>query len=387
MCGLGIGVPANILEGVLMGFRSTAHLLRVTTIAAAVLVLGATGAAAQPRANSGAPQTNANGLKKSKAIRNVELRWNFDADPGRQFEVWIDCQRGDSDSYSTCPSGQPYRGMEARAFELLKTDRVFSYASATRSRADYAIEIQNAVTGTNVDDKAREALSKLLIPQDIKKAQGASVKSLEELVEEVVFLNEKLLAGGKLTTTFVLKKKEADGKTSVEGQSPAIPLGVRSEAPWFSMSYGIGLSTTRNSDVTVIKTNTLVTFEKDGKTQQAYQQQVHVTDATAKLRPIEAATVFVGFRLAGPTYALAGFSTTSSIFKEPMLGIGCRIPMGNMALMVGGGAHFTNEKTIVDGTNFSDGTKLDPALSLTSGDIPTEEKRRTRLFLGFGVEF
>ena len=276
--------------------------------------------------------------------------------------------------------------MEARAFELLKTDRVLSYASATRSRADYAIEIQNAVTGTNVDDKAREALSKLLIPQDTKKA-GLGGRQPEELVEEVVFLNEKLLAGGKLTTTFVLKKKEADGKTSVEGQSPAIPLEVRGEAPWFSMSYGIGLSTTRNSEVTVIKTNTLVTFEKDGKTQQAYQQQVHVTDATAKLRPIEAATVFVGFRLAGPTYALAGFSTTSSIFKEPMLGIGLRIPMGNMALMVGGGAHFTKEKTIIDGTNFSDGTKLDPSLSLTSGDIPTEEKRRTRLFLGFGVEF
>jgi hypothetical protein len=355
-------------------------------MAAAVLMVDAAGAAAQLRSNPGAPQTRANGLKKSKAVRNVELRWDFDAAPGRQFELWIDCQRGDSDAYSTCPSGQQYKGMEARAFELLKADRVLSYASAARSRADYAIEIQNAVTGTNVDDRAREALSKLLTPQDIKKAEGQGGRTPGELVEEVVFLSEKLLAGGKLTTTFVLKKKEVDGKT-VEGQSPAIPLGVRSEAPWFSMSYGIGLSTTRNSDVTVIKTNTLVTFEKDGKTQQAYQQQVHVTDATAKLRPIEAATVFVGFRLAGPTYALAGFSTTSSIFKEPMLGIGCRIPMGNMALMIGGGAHFTKEKTIVDGTNFSDGTKLDPALSLTSGDIPTEEKRRTRLFLGFGVEF
>jgi len=190
--------------------------------------------------------------------------------------------------------------------------------------------------------------------------------------------------------TFSVKETtKVDGKEIEKTTAASAPFAFRvAGAPRFKLSYGIAFSNAPSPTVAIEKTSTIVEFQKDGKTQQAYQQQIALRDAEPKLGVIQALVTQLNVRLGANVYGSVGFQVNEKIFEEPMLGLTYRHQAGNrLGLYVTAGVHFSREIAIREDSGFGPGYRIDPTQPLTVDEIPTETRTRNRFVLALTVDF
>ena len=278
----------------------------------------------------------------AKQPRRVEVRVDITLEGQAALEIWINCVHpADQDknkdnfkSLTTCAADQPgrpphqiLRGPDAFAFVFSDKDRVaFVLLYQSDTQAERRGEIVHTVSGTGLSDKDIEAFKKIVGaaggPMIAGAGRGAAPLSTANAAE-VQALTDDMDIGQKITATFALKEttKDAEGKpvektTATRGPF-VFPVGG---APRFKLSYGIAFSTAPDPTVVIEKTTNVVSFENDGKTQEAYQQVVRLRDADPQFDVIEALVTMANFRIAGNFYGSAGLQINQKIFEEPMLG-------------------------------------------------------------------
>jgi hypothetical protein len=254
--------------------------------------------------------------------------------------------------------------------------------------ADYA------VTGTDLDTKDLEQLKKLVtgaVAGAQVKGPPATQRQLEAPAVYVGVVTDKLIAGGKLTATFNLKKTTGAGTGATEtvtATSGALTFNVLPESPRITVSAGIGLSTAPNPTVALVKTSTIVTFTKDEKQQQAYEQVITLNDTDTTLHPVQSLMIVANFRVHWRLYASAAVRVDEKLFEQPVLGATYRHPLGDrVGVNVTAGVMFSRETEILAESGFAEGQKIDPSLGLTADEIPTTTRYHRRFALLFSFDF
>lgn len=281
-------------------------------------------------------------------------------------------------------------GAAAYGFRLRAEDHVVIVLrwKGDKSKGD----ISYAVTGTNYDAKDLDALKKLVTgAAPAAKDPGKTALAEDEAQSITKAVTDDLRAGGALTATFTLKETQGTGTAAKEVTSytsGGVTFRVDGHSPRFTVSNGVALSGAARTSVAIVKTATLLTFTKDGKSQQAYEQAISLKDHDTSLQPVQSLLAFANFEFTERVYATIGSQLNAKLFEEPMLGITYRHPItGSMGLNATGGVHFSKELEILRGSGFSDGMKLDPTIGLTVDDIPTQKKYHNRPFLAFSLDF
>lgn len=326
--------------------------------------------------------------------RNIQVRWDFRRTAGEELQIWVDCQHTSTDHSECTDAGHVIASLDAYSFELKRSDRVTLVAVAGAD--DDPGFVEYAVTGTNLDEKDLDQLKKLLTGA----ASGASaaknaVQVTEATLPEPRFypkaVTDPLVAGGKLTVTFSLKKKEGTGKDekeTVTKTSGPLTFNVHQDSPRVTVSAGLGFSTAPNPTVAIVKTATIVSFTKDGKDQQAYQQVITLKDTDTTLRPVQSLMTLANFRLYCQWYATVGFRVDEKIFEQPVLGVTYRHAVGTRTgLNFTAGTMFSRETEILKDSGFYAGQIVDPTLGLTTDEIPTKNRYHHRLAFMFSVDF
>jgi hypothetical protein len=319
------------------------------------------------------------------APRRVEVRWDFTkALQQKRLEIWVNCTH-DKDLFTCAEKDfKPIVTPSAESFVFRATD-VVTIVAIFATDGEGEPDIRYAITGTNLDDKDLDALKKLF---GAAAAKTDTAKAIPRNTDaKVKAVTDPLIAGGKLTVTIDLKVKDAAGKEAVVESSGGIAFNIEPQAPRITVSYGFGFGTAANPTVAINKTSTIVSFTKDGKPQQAYQQIVTLRDSDDSLKPIQSLVTFANFRLVKALYASAGVPLNEKIFERPILGGTYRLTRGKVGLNVTLGVQFSHETQIVPGSGFADGTAVDPTLGLTADDVPIEKKWHRRLALGFTIDF
>jgi hypothetical protein len=329
-------------------------------------------------------------LAEAAPDRSVEIRWDFRMTSPDQLEIWVDCARPPGADVYTCDDNKKIKAPESYNFRLRRSDRVTVIVISAKT--DDPGFPSYAVTGTNLDEKDLDALKKLFGAEAAAatKTAGAVGVTPDELPvpkADVVAVTDDLIAGGKLTATFALKKT-VDGKETTTRTSGALSFIVTGEPPRFTVSFGIGFSTARTPTVQIAKSSTIVTFEKDGKPQQAYQQIVQLQDNDEGLKPIQSMMTYANFRMAGQFYATLGLQVNQKLFEAPLVGATYRVPLGGRrGLNFAVGVVFSHELLIDPDTGWTDGQLVDPTLGLTVADIQTTRDWRIRPALGMSIDF
>jgi hypothetical protein len=204
-------------------------------------------------------------------------------------------------------------------------------------------------------------------------------------------VTDDLTPGGKLTVTFTLKGKEGTGANQKEVTlytSGGVSFRIEPRPPRVTVSTGITVSTAPEPTVAIVKTSNLISFQKDGKPQQSYEQVIAIRDTDTGLQPIQTAVTFANFRLIRSAYATVGVQLNQKIFEEPIIGLTYRHPLaGSMGLDFTIGIHLSHETEILKTSGFKDGMKLDPTAGLTVDDIPVEKNYHRRFAFAFSVDF
>jgi hypothetical protein len=321
--------------------------------------------------------------------RRIQVRHDLaEPDAARALEVWVNCD-GDDASASGC---RIIAGTAAFGFELKASDRVVLRMQWIGG-ADTRGEIAHAVTGANLHEKDLDALRRLVGGAAVSKdaAEARVAEAGERVRVEIESVADDLVAGGRLTATFNVKTRTTgdDGKVSESVTDTAGPLTFRVEAeePRLTVSTGLAFTTGREPEVAIVRSSTILTFQKDGETQQAYQQVIALRDNDGALKPIQALATFANFRLWPRTYASAGFQLNQSFFQEPLVGLTYRHPFGHGGLNVTAGAHLSRELEILEDSGFAAGQLVDPTIGLTADDIPVRWKYTPRFVLGVSLDF
>jgi hypothetical protein len=335
--------------------------------------------------------------------RQVEIRYDITLEGQEALEIWIDCQHPATsatvtamESLTRCEKNDAHpakqlRGPQAFAFVLSDKDQV-SFVLLYKKATDVRAEIVYSVTGTGVSDKDIQAFQKI-VGGDAKAAAGTGTQAGRSTspadAAEIVAMTDDTDIGQKVLATFSLKEKKTTGTETTEvTKATRGPFAFRvGGAPRFKMSYGFVFSTAPEPTVAILKTSTVVNFEKDDKPQQSYEQVVALKDADATLQPIQSLVAMANFRLAGAVYGSVGFQVNQKIFEEPLLGLTVRHEVGKMGLNVSAGVHFSHETEIRTDTGFAEGSKLDPTLGITVDEIATQKRYKHRVFLAFTVDF
>ena len=323
--------------------------------------------------------------------RSVEIRWDFRATSPGQLEIWVDCARAPGTEIYSCDDNKKTKAPESYNFRLRRSDRVTLIVISKKT--DDPGFPSYAVTGTNLDEKDLDALKKLFGAEAEaaeKIARAAEVVGIlppPEPKADVVAVTDDLIAGGKLTVTFALKRT-LDGKETTTRTSGALSFMVAAETPRFTVSFGLGFSTAPTPTVGIAKTSTVVTFEKDGQPQQAYQQIVQLQDNDESFKPIQSLMTFANFRLVDRFYATLGLQVNQKLFEAPLVAGTYRVPLGGRrGLNVSVGVLFSNELLIDPDTGWVDGQLVDPTLGLTVSDIQTTHDWRIRPALSISIDF
>jgi len=266
---------------------------------------------------------------------------------------------------------------ERYTYTIRRSDRItLIVISATTDDPGVATD---AITGTNLDDKDLDQLKKLFAGDvGTGKGQpsliGPPSKNLPQPKADVTAVTDKLIAGGKLTVTFNLKKSE-NGKDTITKTSGPVTFLIEAATPLFTVSFGLGFSNAPTPTVAIVKTPTIVTFEKDGETQQAFQQVVLLQDNDEHFQPIQSLMAFVNFRMRNQWYASVGVQVNQKVFESPLAGVTYRLPLGERrGLNFTGGVHFSRELKIAPGSGWSDGQLVDPTIGLTVADIADDAR-------------
>lgn len=323
--------------------------------------------------------------------RSVEIRWDFRIDPPAQLEVWVNCEHSTANDLYTCTNAGATKvaAPASYTFRIEPSDQVALVVISAKT--DDPGSATYAITGTDLSEKDLDALKKMFGAEATGKAAGGNVTlsgtKLPEPKADVKAVTDALIPGGKLTATLTLKKITA-GKEDITKTSGPLTFLITSETPRMTASFGLGFSNAPNPSVVIAKTSTIVTFQKDGKTQQAYQQVIELQDADAGVKPIQSLVSFANFRLIGPLYASLGLQVNQKLFESPILGGTYRIPLGpRRGLNVTLGVHFSKETEIDPATGFAAGQIIDPTLGLTVADVHTRPVWHRRVGLGFTVDF
>lgn len=258
-------------------------------------------------------------------------------------------------------------------FKLSKDDKVTLYMEAFWVETK-KLQIEYTITGLDVNVRFSKRAAEVF--------PKAPLTETAEIKKETVPVTDDLLPGGLLTLTFkkILPNDEEETKI--------VKFRIKDEYPWFFSSVGMIVTNAIDPEVAIIKTNKVITFEKDGETQQVYEQMLVLKDNnTSTLRPLQSAVSFLNFRVYNPIYISLGFSLNQMIFNEPMIGLSYYCKVKNVGLVATFGAHFSKEIEIIKMSGFKEGQSIDPTLGLTVEDIPIEEKYHYRLFFGFSLRF
>jgi hypothetical protein len=234
------------------------------------------------------------------------------------------------------------------------------------------LEIEYTITGFDVNAHFSKVAGEVF-PASDEKAVGQRRK--------ILAVTDDLLPGGLLTVTF--KKTFADDSQD----TASFKFRIQDEYPWFFNSFGMVFSSAKEPEVAIVNTNEIITFEKDGKTQQAHQQVIVLKDNDSQFEPIQSVVTFLNFRIHQAAYASLGFQVNEKIFTEPMLGVAFYRKIKNVGFAIHGGVHFSKELEILRASGFEDGQKVDPTIGLTVDDIPTQEKYHSRFFLGISARY
>jgi hypothetical protein len=342
------------------------------------------------------------------SARSVEIRWDFREDSPGQLEVWVGCihPNGDmehcegveqqrSKTPQPNPKGEPtwerYRAPESYHFRLKRTDKVtlvlISAPGPDTGEPEYAI------TGTNLDEKDLEQLKKLFLAS-AETAKAAAAKGLHAEGKPVIVLKavtDFLIPGGKLTATFNMKNKTGSGddtKETITRTSGALTFEIQSESPRIAVSGGIALSTARSPTVAIVKTSNIVTFTKDDKPQQAYEQVITLKEHDTKFKPVQSLITSANFRLYERLYVSAAIRVDEKLFEQPILGFTYRHPLSDrMGLNFTAGVMLSREMEILPESGFAAGQKIDPSIGLTADDIPTRNRYHGRPALLMTIDF
>ncbi len=324
------------------------------------------------------------------AGRAVEIRWDFTATTtAGHLEVWVNCSH-ESDVF-TCSNQdvRKYVTPSAGTFELKSSDTV-TLIAIFEVGSEAKPDIKFTVTGTNLDDKDLDKLKELFgaaASSDKGKTPGS--KTLDDAGKDAwpKRVTEALIAGGKLNVVFELHQKDDDGKDKVTETSGGLDFMIRREPPRLTVSYGLGFSRAATPAVSINKSSTIVTFTKDGKSQQAYQQVIALKDADPSFKPIQSLVTMANFRLLGPAYVSLGVPVNNKIFESPIAGVTYRLQAGKAGLNLTVGTQFSHETAILSGSGFTTGQLIEPSLALTADDVPTEKKWHRRLAMGLTIDF
>lgn len=329
--------------------------------------------------------------------RVVEVRYDLTVLGQGALQIWINCVHTEGpDGWRNCKDNTPkLSGPDAFGFTFSDKDEVRFIALYQRA-ADGSVraEITYSLAGSGVSDKDVDALRKIVgggAPET--KAGGrepllAGAPSTADFAE-VLAMTDQPAIGQKILVTFALKQSKKEGNTTTETTTLSRgPLAFRvSGPPRFKVSYGLAFSNAPNPSVAIQKTSTLVNVEKDGKTQQVYQQVIALRDADAVFQPVQSLVTFFNVRLAGSVYGSIGFQVNKKVFEEPMLGLTYRHEAGSVGLNVTAGVHFSREVRIRADTGFYPGFLVDPTQALTTDEIATETRTHHRVMLALTVDF
>jgi len=328
--------------------------------------------------------------------RAVEIRWDFRFDSPGQLEIWVDCARQATDDVYVCPDANKIKAPASYSVRLKRTDVVTLVViwARTGETPDDPGFATYAITGTNLDDKDLDALKKLFVADGSTTPKSAGTSTLQgqsttvpDPEAAIVPVTDDLIAGGKLTTTF-LTKKAVDGKETTTKTSGPLSFIVESEPPRVNVSAGLGFSTAPTPALEIAKTSTIVTFDKDGKTQQAYKQIIQLQDGDESLKPIQSMMMLANFRLVGKVYASIGVQVNQKLFESPLVGGSYRLPLGGrLGLNFTGGIIFNRELMIDPRTGWGEGQVVDPTIGLTVGDIQTTHDWHVRPAAAFSIDF
>ena len=327
--------------------------------------------------------------------RLVEIRYDFGSPDARRLEIWVDCVRQEN-HLDRCGSDSgkeaEYHALEddatkkkvaaeAYGFELRSTDTVMLIMTWTGSET---ADVQYAVTGSDIDAEAIDRLKKLFGGVSPSSTIGGDTTVLGRSVQtRIQPVTDELVASGKLTVTY--GKVGQDDKL-VETSGP-LTFRIRAERRLVTVSNGIVVTTAPEPTVAIIKTSNLISFEKNGTAQQAYEQMITLRGADGAMQPIQSLVTFVNFRLFWSVYASVGFQLNQRLFEEPILGITWRHARGNIGLNSTVGMLFSRETEIIPNTGFERDQRINPTGGLTVDDIPTQMLYHPRLALGFSLDF
>ncbi len=320
--------------------------------------------------------------------RNVEIRWDFYAEPPKQLEVWVDCIRKADQVFSICDDEmKKTKAPASYAFQLKSNDVVTLVL--TYDKTDGTDDVTAAVTGTKLDDKDLEALKKIFgaTPPTPEQERGSRSFGGQGTTTVIRQVTDDLIAGGKLTVTYNIKRKENNQERIVK-TSGALTFKIATMSPRLTVSYGSALSQATNSTLTIAKTSTLITFVKNGQTQQAYQQVIAHKDFDTSLKPIQALMTLGNFRIWSRVYASIGVQLNQKLFEQPFLGGTYRHPLGSrIAFNTTLGVQFSRETEIIPESGFTIGQLVDPTVGLTVDDIPTRQRYHRRFGIAFSIDF
>lgn len=268
--------------------------------------------------------------------------------------------------------GEPIDEPYSYHFELHKDDKVILCMEARWGQTK-KLQIEYTIAGVDVSARFSKRAAEVF-----PKASG---RQEDEIKKEIVPVTDDLLPGGLLIITFKKILPNDDEETKI------VKFRIKDEYPWFFSSVGMIVTDAKDPEVAIVKTNNVITFEKNGMNQQAYEQIIVLKDNNSRFRPLQSAVSFLNFRVYNPVYISLGFSLNQKIFNEPMIGLSYYCKVKNVGLVATFGAHFSKEIEIIGMSGFKENQSIDPTLGLTVEDIPTEERYHTRLFFGFSLRF
>lgn len=269
--------------------------------------------------------------------------------------------------------GEPIHEPYSYHLKLSKDDNVILFMQALWVETT-KLQIEYSIAGVDAMAKFSKRAAEVF-------AKAPSLESAETKEEYLPVTND-LLPGGLLIVNF--KKIMPNDKEEIK----IVKFRIKDEYPWFFSSAGIVFSQKNNPEVAIVKTDNKITFEKDGETQQAYEQILILeNNDTSSLRPLQSVVSFLNFRIYNPIYLSLGFSLNQNIFTEPLIGLSYYLKVKNVGVVATTGIHFSKEVEIISSSGFSDGQTIDPTIGLTVEDIPTEENYHARFFFGFSFRF
>jgi hypothetical protein len=293
-------------------------------------------------------------------------------------------------------------------FKLKRKDRVLLQMEGEK---EATLEISYKISGQDVVVEFQKGIPLFLEPDTPPERKAVPQKSPPSIKVVTVPVTDDLLAGGTLTITFkktisvpgkkgvteITKIKEGNKSIEIQKGTPpgkarekvtekTLTFRVKDGAPWFFTSTGVVLTNESNHSVVFVKTSETKTVEKDGETEEVFEQVISLKDKRENnkmwdLRPKQTLVQFIHFRITGITYFSIGAPINKKIFSDPLFGVSFFSRYKKIGFAITAGVHLHKEISIEKISGFEEGMIIDPT-KITAEEIPTENPHRVRFFIG-----